>query len=120
MRRKRFQFHLSTAVVLMLTAEGWILANLHDRFIENLNVIHTGKMKCKYEQHAAGWPFPVRKRVYRVMVTSEGRVVQSSVMSETWAYYAIPLDAIATIILLLPIWFLCEWLVRRRAARKAP
>jgi len=91
-RRKRFQIHLSTAIVMMFVAGGCLWINVNGRIIG--------------QHHYYGWPIAIIKRkVYLV--------------GQPYPGYAIIFDVIVMFALLLVCWFLCEWIIRRRAARKA-
>jgi hypothetical protein len=87
-RRKRFQIHLSTAIVMMVVAGGAF-----------------GTTLC-------GWPLAVQFdfsshdstffQTIRLLIALGSIAINSSIV----------------LITVLPIWFLCERLIRRPSARK--
>jgi|SRR5579862_6407701 len=110
-RRGRFQIHLSTAVVLMFVAGGIIWANVH----KNESVEHQFGDGCPalVEQTFFGWPM----NAYR----SHGYFTWGNTgtgLGPQLYYTGISVDALAGFGLLSSTWFVCEWLIRRRAARK--
>jgi len=63
-----------------------------------------------------GWPFPVYEWQIRLTpkdFPNEGVAPQPVI---NWYRVAIFLDCAMTFVLLATVWFLCEWLIRRRAA----
>ena len=104
-RPKRFQIHLSTAIVMMFVAGALMWANAPGRRYDSV----------------PGWPFPVEK-------TGNGPFdeIARGVMGMPEFIYSrlfeisIVLDAMIGLSILFAVWFICERLIRRRAARKAP
>ncbi|HLX62573.1 MAG TPA: hypothetical protein VKX17_14950 [Planctomycetota bacterium] len=104
-RRARFQIHLSTAIVLMFVAGGLIWLNVLERsagmFLSGPHIIFA--KDC-------GWPcfawtkvieyFPLQSRVCRP------------------SYIGICINLVVALAILFAVYFLCESLIRRRAARK--
>jgi hypothetical protein len=102
-RRARFQIHLSTAMVLMFVAGALIWANAVPRTINTLNSEFT---------KVYGWP-----------CCSWGRYTRwgddSPLQTFDYSLPLVALDIVVSVVLLFGVWFFCEWLIRRRAARKA-
>ena len=114
--RKRFQIHLSTAIVMMFVAGALIWANVSQRGGrgEVLQVIDQELLVVDYELYY-GWPFP--------MVTSQGSALAS--LSEMyalpeWKWHAVSLtlNGVLAVAVVVFVAFLCERRIRRRAARK--
>src|SRR5436190_1967908 len=96
--RKRFQIHLSTAIVLMFVAGSLIWANVPIKATS----ITSANERCTY--YLYGWP--IRAKIsHNVIMTHD---------------IPIAIDVIFSVTLLFCVWFLCEHLIRRRAARKEP
>jgi hypothetical protein len=108
-RRARFQIHLSTAIVLMFVAGFFIWANVNAFVVTK--VVRT---QLEFSETRIGWPYSL---------TYEQKV-NGAVLPVPWEVLWIPLiivllvDALIALGSLLVVWFLCEWLIRRRAARK--
>ena len=105
MMHRWFQFHLSTAVVLMFVAGGIMWANMHVRM--------TGEMwKGEWIPYPGfGWPaVSVRQ------ITSGDRPigVETDDLLSRYAF----IDLAVALAILFTVWFLCEWLIRLRAAKK--
>ena len=113
--RKRFQIHLSTAMVMMIVAGALIWANTRVRH-ETKPTSLMGDV-CDIEYSFYGWP------VSGIMDEFEFRFYHKGTadLKPPW-----PLSRIGTItfnslfalVVIAFVWFLCEWLIRRRAARK--
>jgi len=86
---RRFQIHLLTAIVMMFVAGGLIWVNIEDRPI--------------YHPGGTGWPISYMWRDNTNAPTVELLVVLY--------------DLAFGLAILFAIWFLCERLIRRRAAR---
>ena len=94
--RMRFQFHLSTAIVMMFVAGALMWANS----VKYFDYPHP-------MEGYRGWP---------VIMYYADRPVNAQ--SNSFVYSMVLLNAIIALAILLAVWFLCEWLIRRRAARK--
>src|SRR5690349_11232386 len=99
---KRFQIHLSTAIVLMFVAGGLIWTNVRGGIVKRVE-------DTIFIDHYYGWPF--------------GDLIYSTTFDNTiqtyWIDYTkIALDLGVALLLLLAVYFLCERLIRRRAAGK--
>ena len=110
-RRKRFQIHLSTAIVMMFVAGGLIWVNVRARAVEawQLNPIDGGEVGDIY----FGWPLTGAVSRWNEYAFPG---FQQREMFFPYAFCAI--DLIVGSFILLAVWFFCEWLIRRRAARK--
>jgi hypothetical protein len=107
-RRKRFQIHLSTAIVLMFVAGGLIWANR----IEKLS---TSRIEFAEYTHA-GWPFWALNHIHLIDPYGIERIGKTDMYFIVYPGLIENLSVAALI--LFSVWFLCEWLIRRRAARK--
>jgi hypothetical protein len=102
--RKRFQVHLSTAIVMMFVAGGLIWANVR---------INNGKRLYFGEPTLGG------SRIYFYGWPTDGLIGSSIQQQDTvYLYGGISIDLIVAVTILFAVWFLCEWLIRRRASRK--
>jgi len=111
--RKRFQIHLSTAIVMMFVAGGLIFAqdNAYSSsdflfpgfFVIRSEGYHRGRLENYY-----GWPLEAAK----------AKMAGFDKYDWTIDPISLALDAIAAILILYITWRFCEWLIRRRAARK--
>jgi hypothetical protein len=89
-RRKRFQIHLSTAVLLMLAAGAIVWANVKERPWGERFIIR-------------GWPLDWME--------------YWGMSGKDYSLLGIPCDIVVAALLLFAVWFVCEWWIRRRAAR---
>ena len=86
--RKRFQIHLSTAIVMMFVAGALIWANMKNEF----SVAHYG------------WPVPA--------------IYSAGFNGITINYRYIAIDIVIAFNILYITRHFCEWVIRRRSARK--
>ncbi len=97
-KRPWFQFHLSTAVVLMFVAAGLLWLNMRDTWSPWV-ILH-------------GWPFVATER----MVHFDNDF--------PFALHVKPLglaaNALFALVVLYLVAFLCEWRIRRKSARAEP
>ena len=146
-RRARFQIHLSTAIVLMFVAGGLIWANVRGRFVPKIGAAFRYGMidkemtesefiqskEYEYEEWVGhhtfehGWPFDAMRSASRVYRTRRGKSVMSAGTPSAWLRGRIPstwrtgpiiYNALIALLVLFGVWFVCEWQIRRRAARK--
>ena len=116
-RRKRFQFHLSTAIVMMFVAGGLMWANTTAKIAEEgtFNESHVN-WTGTFVLVQRGWPFPYCQ-LENWQYSDKSR---SPIRNPDPKYYfsnALLNMLIAMIIVSLGL-FLCESRIRRRAARK--
>ena len=100
-RRKRFQFHLSTAIVMMFVAGGLMWANASP--VDSVPIYHRYPGAVDY-----GWP-------------QTAVCIDRLLVDQQWferVQWGIVTDIAVACALLFSVWFFCEWLIRRRAARK--
>jgi len=110
-RRKRFQVHLSTAIVLMFVAGMLIWGNVA-RSLED----GYGDMGLFWSHYTYGWPI-VSLSETEVFSETRGTIKQNWT-SYSPNYLHISIDLIIALVILFVVWFGCECLIRRRAARK--
>ncbi|MEI6232920.1 MAG: hypothetical protein WCT04_07705 [Planctomycetota bacterium] len=137
--RKRFQFHLSTAIVMMFVTGGIIWANVSctDHFVTVIfedghgpreYVLSEREMRHatfkeglrheNYRNKFLGWPFVVYLSHEIESVVNEKVVPSGIAREEYWMNESLVGDCLAAAIILFAVWFICEWLIRRRAAQK--
>jgi|SRR5579862_107822 len=110
-RRGRFQIHLSTAIVMMFVAGGLIWANVTKQPSRVTRWSELEKTDPMYLD-AYGWPCVVKAIV--IFETSDGELDWYP-MPLGWS---IAIDVAVALLILFAVWSVCEWLIRRRAARK--
>jgi hypothetical protein len=97
-KRVRFQIHLSTAVVLMFAAGGLMWANIRPWWYLQYSDYYRSEISIK----AWGWPGALA-------IANEGRTeIQRSMIFFNLA---------AALMILLTVWFICEWRIRRKRTR---
>src|ERR1043165_9561061 len=106
--RKWLGGHLSAAVVLMIAAGGLIWANVRERKIISPSSFIGPSFYQLEGLH--GWPWHALRVNPNIDNSKRGNIVYDSSMI-VW-------DAMAAIAILFAVWFVCEWLIRHRAARK--
>ena len=116
-RRKRFQIHLSTAIALMFVAGALIWANIPGPE----SIVQADRMgrprDVYYHLRTCGWPLSatyIAKYTWgpNADVFSGGRYPDSIPPQTIIVNVAVGLAT------LFAVWFLCEHLIRCRAARK--
>ena len=103
-RRKRFQFHLSTAIVMMFVAGGLMWANV---VVRNPGFVETSDGR-KYFDYSYGWPFPAYFWNLFWDVHNPRRYTSSM---------ALVFDIAAVLVTLLIAFLFCELLVRCSARK---
>src|SRR5579862_22503 len=123
-RGARFQIHLSTAIVLMFVAGALIWANVNEREYvfetDDAEFYRVGDVIYWFEiQHAEhGWPFyAVQRRIKFPALKNDKTVDRGEVVPSIWRTGPIIYNALIALAILDAVWFLCEWQIRRRAAR---
>ena len=137
-RHKRFQIHLSTAMLLMLAVGGLMLANMRGRFerpIEQIikdriekrgsfyvnadefmhvsDAVSTGYKNCNY-----GWPFDALSTYQFISVFKNGDITKHPGALRIYHIESAMLDALIVILTLYFTFKYSEWLIRHRAAEK--
>ena len=121
-RRKRFQFHLSTAIVMMFVAGGIMWLNVHMR-IQRIDFQVSSHWQWYYVPKQ-GWPIIALERYpYKLSVPSYPiiEVFMNHTENYTiweWQPIALCLDFLVALLLISLTWFVCEWRIRRNTARK--
>ena len=136
-RRKRFQIHLSTVIVLMFVAGGLIWANVRWRRIENrhwgywMTIYPLGShehTKHKIVVHGYGWPFhALEAQAFEVEAYRDESKVESSNAKEDeetgvnrWRILPLIADIVFVAAILGIVRFICERLIRSRSTQKEP
>lgn len=100
--RRRFQVHLSTALVMMVVAGGIVWANTRPVHFMNDDF-------PKRDTIAYGWPcdalrfLPIGKDL-------------TWILNEV--HPGLGVDVLVALGILFAVWFVCEWWIRRRDARR--
>jgi hypothetical protein len=102
---RRVQIHLSTAIVMMFVAGGLIWVNTRITHTEEITAWEApyGAV-ASVRSNDQGWPLSFRQ-------PHEGAY-------SNWFYNSLVIDALVAISVFFAVWLPCEWLIRRRAARK--
>jgi hypothetical protein len=145
-RRKRFQIHLSTAIVLMFVAGGSIWANVHERhmamgsasvpsggghalWVEGVSedeYWRVSKYLDWWGDRIGSYGFPCEAlrtsthceitKPNDIYVTGEGNDFRKPLC--VWNIGTINIDALVALALSFVVWYACEWQIHRRAARQ--
>lgn len=138
--RKRFQIHLSTAIVLMFVAGALIWANVRMNRTEKIqrpgiSLTAFEKMTIvgeeEYSSHRQprgdwagslnryyGMPFDAKysqNTLWLNFNNYQGHIVSTR---DIWSIKAVALNVLIAFTALIGVAFTCEWLIRRRPARK--
>ncbi|MEI6234561.1 MAG: hypothetical protein WCT04_16020 [Planctomycetota bacterium] len=116
--RKRFQIHLSTAIVMMFVAGGLIWANVSAGCKSMGMRLRIPGPSEFYLGKIYGWPFEFKtgEGLWTPMKPPYPKldIVDVDVVN----YGMAGIDAVVAILILSVIWYLCEWQIRRRLAQK--
>ena len=117
-RRKRFQIRLSTAIVLMFTAGALIWANVSGQKII-VRDRSTGTTEYRdFFFHRYGWPATVTTRYPDYEDVPPQTTVGEVLSGRKFDYIAATCNIVSALAILVFIFFLCEYLIRRRATQK--
>ena len=124
-RRKRFQFHLSTAIVMMFVAGGLMWMNTSNRGLyEIVGGSAYGPTEIDSYAVSTGWPFIAVLRsgkAFEAEHTSEGYSIDRTPAGESPImidYWIASLDTIFGLALLLILCLVCESIIFRREGKK--
>ena len=117
--KRRLQLHLSTAILLSISAGGLMLANFNEppdfgglKYSEVPFMGYLGPPPHNsmpgYSMMGWGWPMKAAAIIH----------LRKGGLQYAWYTKAIFVDVVAFIFVLLSVYFLSEWLIRRREARK--
>src|ERR1017187_4066860 len=110
-RRARFQVHLSTAIVLMFAAGGLMWVNMRGYITSKYHSSDRDNLITAY-----GWPY---KALYLSKVINKYHDRENYIEYFGYTeYWMGALDAVVAFVIVVFIWFACEWLIRRRALKK--
>jgi hypothetical protein len=133
-KRPWFQFHLSTAIVLMFVAGGLIWANVTEQCVGTEGLTWEKQVR-RLEEHllyGVGWPWTflgfTRKRVVppeepqgvcrlpsEQAWLDEAKAWGNGDYRDGWLRWdALALDFAVTVMILATVACVCEWLIRRR------
>lgn len=132
--RKRFQVHLSTAIVLMFVAGALIWANVTPTiFTKEFTLKDTGT-NIAFTKVTYGWPSTVfghaqigngvipemtQNDINMLNVSYEPKLTLEF-LNPYSSYSHAALNLLIALLLLLATWYLCEKWISYRAARKGP
>ena len=137
--RRRFQCHLSTAIVLMFTAGFLIWANVMSNLEKTFNVerVHFEGSFAEFKKHMEGdlhdwntdpgtanfverygWPLSVITNTNTYFAPNNDPSYDQIATSRMQSNLAACIDAITALGIIFSVWFACEWRIRHRAARK--
>ena len=138
-RRPRFQIHLSTLIVLSFTAGFLLWANLRERpddliaasSTPHMRITSLGKLsddafialKKKgssfgYKDIQLGWPCDAMSYRWEIDVLKTNQTYFKGKFDEELSGHSVFINAFTALLILTATWFLCEFLIRRRSARK--
>ena len=118
-KRPWFQYHLSTAIILMFVAGGMLGLNITPQPTDLYRQImtyaeqHPGKSPQFCEAAPLfihGWPV--------VACVEEGFVEEPKVLNYRWYMMGFVLDAALIVAVLIGTMLFCEWRIRRRERKK--
>ena len=111
-RSRRFQIHLTTAIVLMFVAGALIWANVTEQVVQVTKFNYIQTLATEY-----GWPFKAfRIDELRWLFAQSAKEHSSECYMP--AYLMGALDLFIALLSLFSVWYACEWLIRRRSSRK--
>ena len=108
--RKRFQIHLSTAIVMMFVAGGLVWANVWRRLV----ILDFDFSVPSAGESLYGWP----SDAVWMDSTLNGSYPLGTSYLWRWFYIGAIIDICVLLSTLFATWFLYEWLIRHRAAGK--
>ena len=120
-KRRWFQFHLSTAIVMMFVAGGLLWANLHHRVVESGSMIWDGPIPgppgssgwAMYQRWGYGFPF----EAVGTDLDVQGCPLRKNTLDElspAWHWVGLLGNLTIGIVVVLLVGSACEWLIRRR------
>jgi hypothetical protein len=112
-KRRGFQFHLSTAIVLMFVAGGLVWANVRSRELGTV-VVSMGSQHVRTTLYGRGWPW-----VFDEWCVGNRIGLEAGEVIGAFVYQAIAgiLDTVIAWGSLIGVGVLYEWLIRRRGQR---
>lgn len=130
--RKRFQVHLSTAIILMFAVGGFIWANVVPTRATHIYTYGANGVSSKFTQLRYGWPSVVIANTYYLNRPIEklysedtlgnglydGMQVRTEDIKPYTSYYHAALNLLIALVALFITWFLCERWIDYRAARR--
>jgi hypothetical protein len=118
-KRPLFQYHLSTAVVLMFVAAGLLWLNMRRDTVRER--VRWGE--CGPQSYAYGWPFEAYCYATPPRLTTPegdlfpGRVAPRSPPLQSvvvWHRVGLLGDILVALAIVIAVGVFCEWLIRRR------
>ena len=109
-KRPWFQFHLSTAIVLMFVAGGILWANLQERIVYEF---YADLIFC--EVHGRGLPLCFQRLTSQTEGSDEVTHLYGTM---SWRYDGLAVDLVLALVVLLAVGSICEWLIRRRERKQ--
>ncbi len=102
-KRRRFQLHLSTAIVLMFAAGGIVWANVSMR--------KAPWPERRFFEHLYGWPYDA---LYSTPYSFND---EDAGPPTHWIASGIIINALVAALILNVVWYVCEWWIARRQTR---
>jgi len=112
----RFQIHLSTAIVLMFVAGALIWANV--RASSTPVYVEFPYKICPNPDGFGGWIEEIRVRKIQSNQFGWPLPTVKGTLEQYWNRTNIAMNVLVALTILFAVWFVLEWLIRRRAARK--
>jgi hypothetical protein len=113
-----WQFHLSTAIILSIVAAVILFLNIRMRQTDELFEHDNGGSSI---EDRCGWPFAIYRTIPEWLIQAEeadGQSEWSQHIKDNWSYSAIAANLLVGTTILFVVLVSCEWLIRRREARK--
>jgi len=105
MKRPWFQFHLSTAIILMFVASGLLWLNMRPL------PQPTRLSPPNWEIPVRGWPLTTR---YFVMTLDSEEAALMVNAGGYWHWQNVALNVLCALVILVSVAALCEWRIHRR------
>ncbi len=122
--RRRFQIHLSTALVLMFAAAGLLFLNMNRFGNENFTEQQQEMLNYSYRHSQTTSAVPFQSHIFVRAVRGWPLVFQVQMVAETqlegiwgeprWNYWNLTADMGIALGMLGAIAWFCEWLIARR------
>jgi len=120
-KRPWFQFHLSTAVVLMFVAGGLMCANIEGRRGTFYVEAHKdGHEYNKMVAHLYGWPFVLCEYMTEEECREYNGFADWTIPAPIYCIVVLPLNLVCCLTILASVAVLLEWHIRFKSAKAEP